>query len=67
MLRADSQGSKQQPRMPMPDTIVLIHGLWMTPLSWAHWVEHYTEYALDWATRNAAEPRRRPAMQPAGG
>ena len=26
-----------------PDTIVLIHGLWMTALSWEHWVEHYTD------------------------
>ncbi|MBV9165213.1 MAG: alpha/beta hydrolase, partial [Solirubrobacterales bacterium] len=24
-----------------PHTIVLIHGLWMTPLSWEHWVERY--------------------------
>src|SRR5829696_8731705 len=24
-----------------PDTIVLIHGLWMTPRSWEHWVSHY--------------------------
>ena len=24
-----------------PDTIVLIHGLWMTPLSWEHWVPYY--------------------------
>ena len=24
-----------------PDTIVLIHGLWMTPLSWEHWVTRY--------------------------
>jgi pimeloyl-ACP methyl ester carboxylesterase len=23
------------------DTIVLIHGLWMTPLSWEHWMERY--------------------------
>ncbi|HTW12206.1 MAG TPA: alpha/beta fold hydrolase, partial [Solirubrobacteraceae bacterium] len=23
-------------------SIVLIHGLWMTPLSWEHWVERYT-------------------------
>jgi pimeloyl-ACP methyl ester carboxylesterase len=28
--------------MATPDTIVLIHGLWMTPLSWEHWVERYT-------------------------
>ena len=26
-----------------PGTIVLIHGLWMTPLSWEHWVERYTK------------------------
>jgi alpha-beta hydrolase superfamily lysophospholipase len=24
------------------DTIVLIHGLWMTPLSWEHWIERYS-------------------------
>ena len=24
-----------------PDTIVLIHGLWMTPRSWESWVAHY--------------------------
>jgi pimeloyl-ACP methyl ester carboxylesterase len=26
-----------------PDTIVLIHGLWMTPLSWENWAKHFTE------------------------
>ncbi len=26
-----------------PHTIVLIHGLWMTPLSWEHWTERYTQ------------------------
>lgn len=25
------------------DTIVLIHGLWMTALSWEHWVRHYSD------------------------
>ena len=24
-----------------PDTIVLIHGLWMTSKSWEHWAERY--------------------------
>ncbi len=24
-----------------PDTIVLVHGLWMTPRSWEQWVGHY--------------------------
>ena len=27
--------------MPTPDTIVLIHGLWMTPKSWEKWIERY--------------------------
>ena len=26
-----------------PDTVVFIHGLWMTPLSWENWVERYTD------------------------
>jgi pimeloyl-ACP methyl ester carboxylesterase len=26
-----------------PDTIVLIHGLWMTPRSWEEWVPYYEE------------------------
>lgn len=26
----------------MPRTIVLVHGLWMTPRSWEHWVERFT-------------------------
>jgi hypothetical protein len=25
----------------MPDTIVLIHGFWVTPRSWEHWAERY--------------------------
>ena len=25
------------------ETILLIHGMWMTPLSWEHWVSRYTE------------------------
>jgi pimeloyl-ACP methyl ester carboxylesterase len=27
----------------MSETIVLVHGLWMTPLSWEHWVERFSE------------------------
>ena len=26
-----------------PATIVLIHGLWLTPRSWEHWITRYTE------------------------
>ena len=29
-----------------PDTVVLIHGLWMTPRSWEHWVTHYEAKGL---------------------
>jgi pimeloyl-ACP methyl ester carboxylesterase len=25
------------------NNIVLVHGLWMTPLSWEYWAHHYTE------------------------
>src|SRR5919109_1570493 len=25
----------------MSDIIVLVHGLWMTPLSWEHWIDRY--------------------------
>lgn len=28
------------------DTVVLIHGLWVTPLSWEHWVTRYEERGL---------------------
>ena len=30
------------PNPTTPDTIVLIHGLWMTPLSWEHWVDRFS-------------------------
>lgn len=26
-----------------PDTIVLVHGFWVTPRSWEHWIDHYEE------------------------
>lgn len=29
------------PDATTPDTVVLIHGLWMTPRSWEHWVPYY--------------------------
>jgi pimeloyl-ACP methyl ester carboxylesterase len=29
-----------------PDTIVLIHGFWVTPRSWEKWVEHYEAKGL---------------------
>lgn len=29
-----------------PDTVVLVHGLWMTPLSWEHWVTRYEQRGL---------------------
>ena len=30
----------------MPDTVVLVHGLWMTPRSWEGWVAHYEAKGL---------------------
>lgn len=29
--------------MGTPDTIVLIHGFWVTPRSWEHWIDHYQQ------------------------
>ena len=29
------------PHSEAPDTIVLVHGLWMTPRSWEGWKAHY--------------------------
>ena len=29
--------------MSEPDTIVLIHGFWVTPRSWEHWIAHYEQ------------------------
>jgi pimeloyl-ACP methyl ester carboxylesterase len=26
-----------------PDTIVLVHGFWVTPRSWEHWIDHYQQ------------------------
>ena len=31
------------PATTAPDTVVLIHGLWMTALSWEHWAARYTD------------------------
>ena len=33
--------AENTPTPAAPDTIVLVHGLWVTPRSWEKWVEHY--------------------------
>src|SRR5919199_3002016 len=33
--------AENTPTTAAPDTIVLIHGLWVTPRSWEKWVERY--------------------------
>jgi alpha-beta hydrolase superfamily lysophospholipase len=30
-----------------PDTVVLIHGLWMTALSWEHWADRYRQAGMN--------------------
>src|SRR5215210_303486 len=35
--------SANTPNTTAPDTVVLIHGLWMTPRSWEKWAELYEE------------------------
>ena len=34
------------PATSTPDTIVLVHGFWVTPRSWEHWIEHYESKGL---------------------
>ena len=34
------------PATSTPDTIVLVHGFWVTPRSWEHWVERYEAKGL---------------------
>jgi pimeloyl-ACP methyl ester carboxylesterase len=29
--------------MTIPDTIVLVHGFWVTPRSWEHWITRYEQ------------------------
>jgi pimeloyl-ACP methyl ester carboxylesterase len=29
-----------------PNTVVLVHGLWMTPRCWEGWVKHYEQRGL---------------------
>ena len=41
-----------------PDTIVLIHGFWVTPRSWEHWAGHYEGKGYRVLT-----PRRIPASR----
>jgi len=31
---------------PTPDTIVLVHGFWVTPRSWEDWITHYEKRGL---------------------
>src|SRR4051794_36125909 len=40
--RPQRRASTPTEGVPMSETIVLIHGLWMTPLSWEHWSERFT-------------------------
>jgi pimeloyl-ACP methyl ester carboxylesterase len=42
MQQGDGLMSTSQAIAP-PDTVVLIHGLWLTPLAWEHWVSRYEE------------------------
>ena len=36
----------EAPVKTKPDTIVLIHGFWVTPRSWEHWKKYYEAKGL---------------------
>ena len=42
----NERGGSMSPATSTPDTIVLIHGFWVTPRSWEHWIEHYEAKGL---------------------
>ena len=52
-----------------PDTIVLIHGFWVTPRSWEHWIARYESRGYRvlapaipgsrWRSRRSTPTRRR--------
>ena len=35
------KGPQMSSQACTPDTIVLLHGFWVTPRSWEHWIDHY--------------------------
>src|SRR3954462_478950 len=39
--RHPTEGRRMSPDAAAPDTIVFIHGFWVTPRSWEHWAAHY--------------------------
>lgn len=41
--RARPYGADMSDNPGTPDTIVLVHGFWMTPRSWEQWIEHYEQ------------------------
>jgi pimeloyl-ACP methyl ester carboxylesterase len=41
MTESTTSGAGPEGAAPGPSTVVLVHGLWMTPRSWEGWVEHY--------------------------
>ena len=45
--------------MTEPDTIVLIHGFWVTPRSWEHWIAHYEAARLPRPRARLPRLRRR--------
>ena len=45
-LHRTSHGAAMSPQPPAPDTIVLVHGFWVTPRSWEDWVDPLREQGL---------------------
>jgi alpha-beta hydrolase superfamily lysophospholipase len=54
-----------------PDTIVLIHGFWVTPQSWEHWIPHYEargyRVLAPGTSGSSTSAGRRPSSRSAGG
>jgi hypothetical protein len=62
--RKNDRSTRGEDDHEYPDTIVLIHGLWLTPRSWEGWIKRYEEAGYTVLARaGPARPRtsRRPA------
>jgi hypothetical protein len=36
--------AENSPNSAAPDTIVLVHGFWVSPRSWEKWIERFRRY-----------------------
>jgi hypothetical protein len=67
-VRSGQTATKEASRMSSaklsPDTIVLVHGFWMTPRSWEHWIARRHQKRLITITRDKALSHHQMVLNP---